>query len=96
MISLAKFCTQHKMASISLAICVFEIMTIWGGVLVVHLSGQNATLFRLTSAVWLCGGLTSVVSAIAALIVDARRELGVMSLAVAVVAFIVCGLPMMV
>jgi hypothetical protein len=97
MISKVKsFFSEHKLASISLAVCLFEIVIIWGGVVVVQTSGQHPALFRFTSAVWLCGGVASVVSAIAALIVDARREVGVVSLVVAVAVFIACGLPMMV
>jgi hypothetical protein len=94
--STKSFISQHNLASISLAVCLFEVVIIWGGVVVVQISGQHPAIFRFTSAVWLCGGLVSIVSAIAALIVDARREVGVVSLAVAVALFIACGLPMMV
>jgi hypothetical protein len=94
--SIARFCSQHKMAATSLAICLLELLIVWGVVVAVQVSGQQPTLVRLASAAWVCGGLISVISAIAALIVDKRRGIGGISLAVALVTFIACGLPMMV
>jgi hypothetical protein len=96
MTSVADFCSQHKTASISLAICLLELLIVWGVVVVVQTSGQQAALVRFASAAWVGGSLLSIVFAIAALLVDKRRVIGGISLGVALVTFIVCGLPMMV
>lgn len=96
MISITRFCSQHKMAAISLATCLLELLIVWGVVIIVQLSGQQLALLRLASGAWVCGGLVSIICAIAALIIETRRGIGALSLAVAIVMFIVCGLPMMV
>jgi hypothetical protein len=96
MTSIASFCSQHKTAAISLAICLLELLIVWGVVVVVQTSGRQAGLVRLASAAWVCGSLASVVLAVATLFVDKRRGVGAACLAVSLVTFIACGLPMMV
>jgi hypothetical protein len=58
------------------------------------LSGPNRTVFQFTSGLWVFGGPASILSAVTALIVDGRRELGILSLMLAVITFLTCGLPM--
>lgn len=96
MTSFARLCSQHKMAAISLVTCLLELLVVWGVVMVVRLSVQQPALVKLASGAWVCGGLVSIICAIAALIVETRRGIGALTLAVAIVVFIVCGLPMMV
>lgn len=96
MAPVAKFWSTHRIASTSLALCALEIIIVWGAVAFVQLQGQHAVLVTLASIAWLCGGVTSIMSAIAALIIDPRREIGAMVMIVAVVAFLICGLPFLV
>jgi hypothetical protein len=96
MTSIRSFCSQHKTAAVSLACCFLEVLIVWGVVAAVQATGRQPHLVKLASAAWLFGGLLSIVFSIAALIVDRRREVGAASLVVALVSFLVCGLPMMV
>jgi hypothetical protein len=96
MTSISSFCVQHRTAAISLAFCFLEVVIVWGVVAAVQATGQQPHLVRLASAAWLFGGLLSIGFSIAALIVDRRRGVGVASLVVALLSFLVCGLPMMV
>jgi hypothetical protein len=96
MTSISSFCAQHKTAAISLACCLLEVVVVWGVVAAVQATGQHPHLVRLASAAWLIGGLLSIGFSIGALIVDRHRGVGVASLAVALLSFVVCGLPMMV
>ena len=91
-----RFWSKHKMASISLALSILELVIVWGTVAVVRSFGQQLTLLRLMAIAWIGGGLASIVSAVAAIVVDPRREIGVLALIVAVAVFLICGLPMLV
>jgi hypothetical protein len=84
------------MASTSLAFCVLEIIIVWGTVAAVQSPGQHANLFRQASIAWILGSAGSIVFAIAAIIFDAHRGVGLMSLMAAVATFIICGIPMIV
>jgi hypothetical protein len=83
------------MASISLALCILELVIVWGAVVVVRSSGQQIALLRLMAVAWIGGGLTSILCAIAAIVVDSRREIGVLALIASGVVFLICGLPML-
>jgi hypothetical protein len=92
----AGFWNKHRMASISLAFCILEIIIVWGTVAAVQSPGQHENLLKQASIAWILGSAASIVFAIAAIIFEAQRRVGLMSLVAAVAAFIICGLPMIV
>lgn len=92
----ATFRSKHRLASVSLSLCILELVIVWGAVAVVRSSGQHLALLRLMAIAWIGGGLVSIVSAAAAIVVDPRREIGVVALIAAVVTWLICGLPMLV
>ncbi len=94
-----KFAPRHKMASASIAISVLEIVTVWGAVAITHsIAGKSASprLISIASAAWVLGSVLSTTFAVAAIVFERRREIGLLSLLAAVAAFIICGLPMLV
>ena len=95
---LAKSGYQHKLSCISFAICLAEIVVIWGAVVVVQLPGEHqmVQIVKITTNTWLIGGLCSFGFAVAGLVADSDRMVGVIAVAATVVTFLVCGVPMMV
>jgi hypothetical protein len=91
----AKSWSRHKMASTSLVLCLVEFIIVLGAV-VVQSPPQHTTLVRMASIAWLVGSVASIVCAVVAIIVEPRREIGLLSLIVAVAIFLVCGLQMLV
>lgn len=84
------------MATISLICSALEIVLIWGAAVAAPSNGQNAVLLRVMSLIWIVASLAAIVSAIIALVVDSLRPIGALSLIVALAAFVICGLPLLV
>ena len=93
---LAKSCYQHKLSSISLALSLAELVVIWGAVVLVQLPGQHdmVLIVKVTTTAWLLGGLCSFGFAVAGLVADSDRMVGVIAAAATVVTFFLCGLTM--
>ncbi len=90
--------SNRKLAYISLAMSLAEIL-IMGGVLVsVQMSKQPPTprLVRLTDTTWLMGGLGSFGFAVAGLVADSDRRTAFFALIAAIVVSLICGIPLMV
>ena len=96
MTSLRKFCLNHKIASISLALSILETAIVWGITALLYSKGPNPSVYRLTSGAWVIGTVLSIVSAVGAILIDRDRKIGVLALIVAAVVFLICGLPMLV
>jgi hypothetical protein len=99
MTSIRTFWSQHKMASLSIITCTVETLVIWGIVITVHLSSSPSSpprLVSIASTAWILGSILSVVFAVISIVVDSRRQIGVLAFLLAAVVFIVCGLPMLV
>jgi len=94
-----KFLSKHKTASVSITISILEMVVVWGVVAIVQFIPQQHTpskLVSITSTAWILGSVSSIVLAAATIIVDSRREIGVLTLILALAVFIICGLPMLV
>lgn len=87
---------NHKIATASLLFSGFEIIVVWGAAAAVPAIGEHSILLRSASFAWILGGLGSLLLAALALIVDRQRQMGLVCFAVALVAFFICGLPMLV
>lgn len=83
------------MAAISLTCSILEIVLVWGIAAVAPASGPQDVLVKVISLTWIFGSLGAITSAIVALVVDRRRQLGALSLIVALAAFLICGLQML-
>jgi hypothetical protein len=86
----------HKMATISLICSVLEIVLVWGAAAAAPARGQHAVLLKLISLTWILGSLGAITFAIIALVIDRPRQVGALSLIVALAAFFFCGLQMLV
>jgi hypothetical protein len=88
--------SQCKFSCISFALCLTEIITVWGAVAVISMPGRHDAhlIAQVTTDAWLLGGLCSLVFAVAGLLFDRDRMIALIALATTVVAFFVCGLPM--
>ena len=91
-----KLWPSHKVAAVSLALAMLEVAIVWGAVAIAFVIRQPIPLSKITTSAWILGSLGSFVSAIVALIIDQRREVGLLSLIISVGAFFICGLPMVV
>lgn len=88
--------SKHKVATVSIALATLEIVIVWGAVVIAIGTKQHATLLTIASFAWILGGLGSFTSAVASLVIDQKRQMGLLSLIISVVAFLICGLPMLV
>ena len=88
---------KDKLPVLSIAMALTEVSFIWGLVFFSHASQPySAHTLRLASQAWILCGLGSIVFAIAAMVIKPRPKLAPLALAVAILAYFVCGLPMLV
>jgi hypothetical protein len=88
---------KEKLPAVSLILAFVEVTFIWGLFVLDHTSPPLSPLtVRLAAAIWIFGGLGSIVCAICAMTVKPRPRLAPVALAVAIVAYLICGLPMLV
>ena len=90
--------SKSRFGCISLALSLAEIVIMWGDV-VLFRSADNQTmrmLLHVNSITWFMGGLCSFGFAIAGLVADAHRSTAFVALMMSIVAFLVCGLQMLV
>ncbi len=80
------------MAAISLVFSFLEIVCVWGVAAAAPATGEHRVLLKVISIVWISGSLLAIATAILALLTDRRRPAGAVSLAVAFLAFFICGL----
>jgi len=86
----------HKLAAMSFVSSALEIVFVWGTAVAVQASGHHAVWIKIASCAWILGTLSALLMAAIALIIDPRRQIALLSLAVAVITFFICGLPMVV
>jgi hypothetical protein len=94
----ATWWSKRGFACISLAVSLAEILIIGGALVLVQTSKQPPTplIVRLTDTTWLIGGLGSFGFAVAGLVADSDRRTAFFALIVAIVAWLICGVPLMV
>lgn len=94
----ANFWSRSKFGCISLVLSLAEIGIIWSPLALVWTSGKHLTplVVTVSSTTWLLGGLVSFGFAVAGLVTDSNRVAALIAVIVAVVTFLVCGLPMLV
>ena len=87
---------KAKFACASLSLCLAEIATILGLVILTNLSPQVSTvhLVKLATTVWIVGGLASLAFAVLSFVADNDRAAAFISLSATAVTFILCGMPM--
>lgn|SRR5208282_185651 len=95
---IAKLWRQHKFSCLSLTLCLGEIVITLVAVVLVHLPVRHNMLLivKVTTTTWLVGGLCSFLFAVAGLVADSDRMIGVVAIAATIVTFLVCGLQMIV
>jgi hypothetical protein len=87
--------SRHKLACMSLALSVAEIL-VMGGILVSVLVSKRLPtphLVRLTDDLWLVGAVGSVGFALAGLVADSDRTVPLLALIVAIAVSLLCGFP---
>ena len=94
----AKWWSGRKLGCTSLAVSLAEILVIYGVVVIVQTSQQPhmPLLRKVVDIAYLVGGLGSFGFAVAGLVADSHRRAAVFALIAAIVAFLVCGLQMLV
>jgi hypothetical protein len=95
----AKWWSGRKLGCTSLAVSLAEILVIYGAAVLVQTSKQphaSPLILRMVSTTWLVGGLGSFGFATAGLVADSDRRAAFFALFAAIVAFLVCGLQMLV
>lgn len=88
--------SEHRIAVVSLAIGALEVIVVFCAAVLIHLIGHRAALFGLAGVAWICGSITTIILAIAAIRIDADRRVGVIALIISLFIFLFCGLQMMV
>jgi len=86
-----RFFVNHKLISCSLCVSIFEIIMVWGCVLL-YRGPWSKHFFGEVSCFFLVGTFLAFCAAIAALFFRSEREGGVLALAVAVLALFGCGM----
>jgi hypothetical protein len=86
----------RKFGCVSLMLSAIEILVVWGGVALSKTSIRwDWNLVRhVLEATYLIGALGSVTFAVVGLAMDNRRTVALLAVIVALVAFVICGLPM--
>ena len=88
----------RKFGCISFILSALEILVVWGGVALSSTSLQWdwSLVRRVMEATYLVGALGAAAFAVVGLFMDARRMAALLALIVAVVSFVVCGLPLLI
>jgi hypothetical protein len=94
---IAAWWSKHKLAYISLAISLVEVLVIGGVLVSIQMSKQPPTphLVGLTDTTWLMSGLGSFGFAVVGLVADSDRRMAFFALIVATVVSLICGFPLM-
>ena len=94
----ATWWSKHKLAYISLAMSLAELLVIGGVLVSLQTSKQPPTphIVKLTDTTWLLGGLGSFGFAVAGLVADSDRRMAFFALMAAILVSAVCGFPLMV
>lgn len=87
---------KQRLAVISLALSTIEVIVVWGSLAVNAIWRQHAALmYKLASDVWVLCGLGAIGLSIAAIAVASPRKIAPIALGVSLIAFLLCGLPML-
>jgi len=94
----ANWWSKRRLGSISLALSLVEIVIMWGDVALVQTPSRQTMhlLLNVNTWAWLLGGLGSLGFAVAGLVADSHRMTAFVAVIVAVAAFFICGLQMLV
>jgi hypothetical protein len=89
---------KAQLSGVALAISLAEILIIGGVLVSLQMSNQPPTpyIVKLTDTTWLIGAPGSFGFAVAGLFVDSDRRTAVLSLIVAILASLICAIPLMI
>ncbi|HKO14022.1 MAG TPA: hypothetical protein VJV22_18785 [Acidobacteriaceae bacterium] len=94
MTSVLEWRTCRSLAWFSLIISFIEIIVVWATATYLYANGPNTSVYRVTEAAWVLGTPLSIIASVVAVLNQRHRRIGMIALIVAIISFLVCGLPM--